>query len=338
MVIESAPCYHVWMRRPIRFLVIAAVLATGCGGPKPPAKPAALRIAVIPKGTTHEFWKAVHAGALKAGAELGVTIEWKGPLQESDREEQIKVLENFATRGVSGIALAPLDDAALVQPVADAARAGIPVVIFDSDLKSSDYVSFVATDNFRGGQIAGAELAKRVGDKGNIVLLRYAVGSASTTKREEGFLAEIATHPGLTVVSANQYAGPTTETAFQSSENLLAAHKRQSGLGIDGIFCPNESSTFGMLRALVDGGYAGKVHFIGFDSSPKFVEAINAGQMDGMILQNPVNMGYLAVKTLVQHLKGLPVDKRIDTGAILVTKGNIADPAMAELVSPKLAP
>ena len=332
------PCYHIWMLQPHRLLAVAVALTIACGGAKPPAEPGMLRIAVIPKGTTHEFWKAVHAGAIKAGAELGVTIEWKGPLQESDREEQIKVIENFATRGVAGIALAPLDDAALVQPVATAVRAGIPVVIFDSDLKSPDYVSFVATDNFRGGQIAGEELAKRVGARGNIVLLRYAVGSASTTKREEGFLDEIAKHPGLTVVSANQYAGTTTETAFQSSENLLAAHRRGSMLGIDGIFCPNESASFGMLRALVDGGYAGKVHFIGFDSSPKFVAAINAGQMDGMVLQNPVKMGYLAVKALVQHLRGQPVAKRIDTGVTLVTKGNIADPAIAELVRPTLAP
>lgn len=321
-----------------RLLPWAIVLAAACSRTKQPGSPSELRIAVIPKGTTHQFWKAVHAGALKAGAELGVTVEWKGPLQESDREEQIKVIENFATRGVSGIALAPLDDAALVQPVLDARRAGIPVVIFDSDLKSDEYVSFVATDNYKGGQIAGAELARRVGETGNILLLRYAVGSASTARREQGFLDEIAKHPGLTVVSDNQYAGPTTETAFQSSENLLAAHKNGSGLAVDGIFCPNESATFGMLRALVDGGYAGKVHFIGFDSSPTFVEAINAGQMDGMVLQNPVNMGYLAVKALVQHLRGQPVEKRIDTGATLVTKGNIADPAIAELVNPKLAP
>jgi ribose transport system substrate-binding protein len=326
------------MIQPNRFLVAAAALAVACSAGRPAAAPAKLRIAVIPKGTTHEFWKAVHAGAIRAGDELGVTVEWKGPLQESDREEQIKVMENFATRGVSGIALAPLDDVALVQPVTDAKRAGIPVVIFDSDLKSEDYVSFVATDNYKGGQIAGAELAARVGTKGNILLLRYAVGSASTTKREQGFLDEIAKHPGLTVVSANQYAGPTTETAFQASENLLAAHKNGSRLGIDGIFCPNESATFGMLRALVDGGYAGQVHFIGFDSSPKFVDAINAGQMEGMVLQNPVNMGYLAVKTLVQHLRGQPTDKRIDTGATLVTKANLTDPAIAELVSPKLAP
>ncbi len=317
-------------------LALAAALAACGGGARKDA--GKLRIAVIPKGTTHEFWRAVHAGAIKAGEELGVTIEWKGPLQENDREEQIKVIENFVTRGVSGIALAPLDHAALVQPVANATRANIPVVIFDSDLKSDDYVSFVATDNFKGGALAGEALAQALGGKGNLILLRYAVGSASTTNREEGFLAAVAKYPGLKVVSSNQYAGVTTETGFQASENLLAAHKTATGLSVDGIFCANESSTFGMLRALVDGGYAGKVHFIGFDASPKFVAAIKAGQMDGMVLQNPVNMGYLAVKTLVQHLRGQPVDKRIDTGATLVTKANLGDPAVAGLVSPALAP
>jgi ribose transport system substrate-binding protein len=222
--------------------------------------------------------------------------------------------------------------------VADAVRAKVPVVIFDSDLASKDYVSFVATDNYKGGQLAGEELARRLDGKGNVVLLRYAVGSASTSNREQGFLDAIAKFPGLKVVSDNQFAGATTETAFQAAENILAARKSGAGVAIDGIFCPNESSTFGMLRALVDGGYAGKVHLIGFDSSPKFIEAINAGQMDGMVLQNPVNMGYLAVKTLVRHLRGEKVETRIDTGATLVTKANLADPAVAELVSPKLAP
>ncbi len=316
-------------------LALVLGLAACAGGRKNPGR---LRIAVIPKGTTHEFWRAVHAGAIKAGEELGVTVEWKGPLQESDREEQIKVMENFVTRGVSGIALAPLDDAALVQPVANATRSKVPVVIFDSDLKSPDYVSFVATDNYKGGVLAGEALAKVLGGKGNLMMLRLAVGSASTTNREQGFLDAVARYPDLKVVSSNQYGGHTTETAFQASENLLAARKTATGLGVDGIFCPNESTTFGMLRALVDGGYAGKVHFIGFDASPKFVEAISAGQMDGMVLQNPGNMGYLAVKTLVQHLRGQPVEKRIDTGATLVTKANLKDPAVAELVSPKLAP
>src|SRR5439155_24782128 len=140
-------------------------------------------IPVIPKGTTHEFWKSINAGAVKAQRELnekGIKIDviWKGPLREDDRDQQIQVIENFISRRVSGIVLAPLDSKALVRPVATAMRAKIPVVIMDSGLKSDTYVSFVATDNFKGGQLAAEHLGKLLGGKGKVILLRYAVGSA----------------------------------------------------------------------------------------------------------------------------------------------------------------
>src|SRR3954454_16271874 len=111
-------------------------------------------IAVIPKGTTHEFWKSIHAGAVMAQRELqtnGTKIDliWKGPLREDDRDAQIQVVENFTTRRVSGIVLAPLDSQALIAPVANSVRAKIPVVIIDSGLKSDKYASFVATDNLK---------------------------------------------------------------------------------------------------------------------------------------------------------------------------------------------
>src|SRR5436853_5428415 len=161
-------------------------------------------IAVIPKGTTHEFWKAIHAGAVKAQEELtasGTKVEiiWKGPLREDDRDQQIQVVENFISRKVSGIVLAPLDSKALVQPVATAARAKVPVVIFDSDLKSDKYVSFVATDNYKGGVLAGEQMAKLLGNKGNVILLRYQVGSASTEAREAGFLDALKEYPGIKI-------------------------------------------------------------------------------------------------------------------------------------------
>jgi ribose transport system substrate-binding protein len=329
-------------------LTLAAVVgaAAGCGRKAEPAKPvaapepakAAVTVAVIPKGTTHEFWKSVHAGAVKASRELGVTVIWKGPLKEDDRDAQISVVEDFISRKVSGIVLAPLDDAALRVPVANAVRSGIPVVIFDSDLQSQDYVSFVATDNFKGGQLAGQELARRLGGKGKVVMLRYQEGSASTMNREKGFLDAIAVHPDIQVVSANQYGGATTETAYKASENLLAPLKTaEGGLGVDGIFCPNESTTFGMLRALQDGGLAGKVSFVGFDSSAKLVEALRRGEIHGLVLQNPLKMGYLGVKTLVAHLGGEAVEKRLDTGAVLVTKENMDQTDVAELLQPDLA-
>ncbi len=310
---------------------------TGAGEGAAPAQteeaPKPLRIAVIPKGTTHEFWKSVHAGALKAQRELpGVTIIWKGPLKEDDREAQITVVEDFITQQVDGIVVAPLDDKALVKPVKEAVKAGIPVVIFDSALAAADYVSFVATDNYKGGCIAAERLGQLLGGKGNVIMLRYQEGSASTTKREQGFLDTLAKKfPGIKVVSSNQYAGATTESAQKAAENLLNRFPK-----LDGVYCPNESSTFGMLLALQESGRAGKVKFVGFDSSKKLVDALRAGQLHGLVLQNPINMGYLAVKTIVEHIRGQKVPRRIDTGAVLVTKENMDEPAMKQLHSPDL--
>jgi ribose transport system substrate-binding protein len=316
------------------FVLTAALF--GCQGSKDSAGrgDATLRIAVIPKGTTHEFWKSVHAGAMDAAKELGVEVIWKGPLKEDDREEQIKVVEDFTTQGVDGIVLAPLDDTALRVPVQNAQRSGIPVLIFDSRLKDVDTVSFVATDNYLAGELAGEKMIELLGGEGRVILLRYQEGSASTYEREEGFLEALRGEIGIRVVSQEQYAGATTESAQKAGENLIARFREGNGLGAQGIFCPNESSTFGMLRALQDAGLAGKVRFVGFDASEKMVQALRDGHLDALVVQNPRKMGYLAVKTLVAHLRGEKVTKRIDTGATLVTRDNLDDPEIAALVAP----
>lgn len=318
-----------------------AVLLAGCDskGPPGPAEAGRITIAVIPKGETHVFWQSVHAGAARAAKELGVEVLWKGPLQENDRAGQIAEVENFINRGVSGICLAPLDDAALRKPVSAAMGKKIPVVIFDSGLKSDDYVSFVATDNYKGGTLAGERLSEILGGKGNVALLRYMEGSASTAEREQGFLDAIRKHPGLRVTSENQYAGATADTAIQASENLLTSLKTPGGgLSVEGIFCPNESSALGMLRALENAGQAGKTKFVGFDSSEKIVEALKAGKLQGTVLQNPIKMGYLAVRTMVEHLRGQKVDRRIDTGAVMVTPENMEQPEMKALLHPDRVP
>src|SRR5258706_1966004 len=177
------------MSKLFQSIVAAGLLLTG----SVPGAEKSYTIAVVPKGTTHEFWKSINAGAVKAQQELTaqgtkVDIIWKGPLREDDRDQQIQVVENFMTRRVSAIVLAPLDYQALVRPVHNAIQAGVPVVVMDSDLKSDRYVSFVATDNYKGGQLAGEQMGKLLGGKGNVILLRYAVGSASTEARETGFL------------------------------------------------------------------------------------------------------------------------------------------------------
>lgn len=318
-------------------LALAATVATCMLPPAARADDKKFTIAVIPKGTTHEYWKGVHAGAMKASQETGCEIIWKGPLKEDDRESQIDTVENFINRKVDGICLAPLDDVALRKPVREAKNAGIPVAIFDSALKGSDWVSFVATDNHKGGEMAGEELARLINNKGKVVMLRYAEGSASTMEREQGFLDAIAKHPDIKVVVDNRYGGATTESAYQASENMLAPLKNGDGsLSIDGIYACNESTTFGMLRALQEGGWAGKVKYVGFDASAKLIEALGAGQINGLIVQNPFKMGYLVVKTVVDKLNGKDVEKRIDTGATLVTKENMDQPEIKDLLHPDL--
>lgn len=297
-----------------------------------------LTIAVIPKGTTHEFWKSIHAGSNKAASELtaqGTEIEviWKGPLREDDREQQIQVVEGFAAQGVNGIVLAPLDNRALVRPVADARRVGVPTVIIDSGLESEEIVSFVATDNRKGGSLAADRMGQLLGGKGKVLVLRYAEGSASTTDRETGFIEQIKQKfPEIELISTDQYAGATRDTAKRASENLLNRYGDQ----VQGIFTPNESSTAGMLLALEDIGKAGKVSFVGFDVSQRFIDALNSGQLHGIVVQNPFNMGYLGVKTMVDNLLGRTVEKKIDTGVMLVTKENMELPEVKTLLRPPL--
>ncbi len=296
-------------------------------------------IAVIPKGTTHEYWKSVHAGALQAKEDLAkkgieVNVIWKGPLREDDRDQQIQVVENFMSRRVHGIVLAPLDSQALVAPVGNAVRAKIPVVVIDSDLKSDKHLSFVATDNFKGGQMAAAELGKLLGGKGNVILLRYAVGSASTEAREAGFVETMKSKfPEIKLVSSDQYAGATRESAYQAAQNILNRHGRD----VNGVFCPCEPVTVGMLMALKNIGKAGgKVKVVGFDAGTQPLEALRKGDVQALIVQNPMKMGYLGVETLVKHLQGEAVEKRIDTGVYLVTPETMQEPAVAELLNPPL--
>lgn len=322
-----------------RILVVAllSILAGACSSSSP-ADAGKMTIAVIPKGTSHVFWQSIHAGAAKAAQELGVNIIWRGPLREDDRASQIAEVEGFLTRGVSGIVLAPLDEAALVGPVGDAARAKIPVVIIDSGLKGGDYVSFVATDNRAGGRMAAEGLAKMLPQGGRIVVLRYAEGSASTEEREAGFLEEIAKHANIQVLSSNQYGGADVEGAYKRAESLFHRFRRPDGsLELDGIFTSNESNTLAILRVLQSSGWAGKVRFIGFDASDTLVKGMNDGHIDALVVQDPVKMGYLGVKTMVDHLQGRPVEKRIDTGAQLIIRDRMSDPAVKELLQPDLA-
>jgi len=291
------------------------------------------RIAVIPKGTTHEFWKSVHAGAEQAAQEIGnVEILWKGPLLENDREGQISVVQDFVTKQVDGIVLAPLDSQALVPYVQEARGEGIPTVIFDSGLDDdSATVSYVATDNYNGGVLAARRMAEVLDNKGNVILLRYTSGSESTHQREQGFLETIEKEfPEMKVISSNVYIGTTPEEALANSQQVLSRFRDQ----VNGVFAVCEPNSTGLLEALEQEGLATKVKCIGFDPAPRLIQAMREDKMHGIVLQDPVKMGYQAVKTLVEHLEGKEVPKRIATGEYVATPENMEEPEMKKLLEP----
>jgi len=292
-----------------------------------------LQIAMIPKGTTHIFWRSVHFGALKAAEELNVDVQWRGSQKESDREEQLNVIQGFINKKVDGICLAPLDADAMVRPVREAGRGGIPVVIFDSGLNadSSTYASYVATDNFRGGQMAGQVMGEKLGGKGNVVVLRYNQGSESTHQREEGFLEAIKAFPEIKVISSDQYAGTTTESAMDKAQQVFNRYGDQ----INGIFAVCEPNAEGVLRALEDRKLAGKVVFVGFDSSEAMAEALRAGKLSAIVLQDPVQMGYLAIQSMVKAIRGQSVEPFIDTGVYVATTENIDSEQIQKLLNPE---
>jgi ribose transport system substrate-binding protein len=323
---------------PMRKLLRVLALAAACAA-LPATAAESYKIAVIPKGTTHEFWKSIHAGARKAELEFkaaGVNVQviWKGPLKEDDREQQIQVVENFVAQRVSGIVIAPLDKRGLVAPLETAVKGKIPVVVIDSGVESKAPTSFIATDNREGGRIAARELGKALGGKGNVIMLRLQVGSASTEEREEGFLEVMKKDfPAIKLLSTDQHAGPTRDTAKRVSENLLNRFGRQ----VNGIFACNESGAAGMLLALRDAGLAGgKVKFVAFDSGETLNAGLLAGDIHGLVVQNPMKMGYLGVKSMVAILRGEKVEPRVDTGVGFVTKANFNSPEMADIVKPPL--
>ncbi|HEY3381739.1 MAG TPA: substrate-binding domain-containing protein [Vicinamibacterales bacterium] len=319
---------------PAAVVLAALAVLPACAGDRQAGSPGKrLVIAVVPKGSAHQHWKGVRAGALAASREIGVEVIWQAPGKEDSSEEQIQVVDSLRSRGVSGILLAPLDERALRAPVANAVHAGIPVALFDSGLDSQDYVSLIETNNYQAGRLAGEHLARLLDGRGPIMLLRVREGSASTTQREQGFLDAVGAFPGLQIVSSNQYAGATTDGAYTASRNLLTVLRAGDG-GVAGVFCANESGTSGMLRALQEAKLAGRIRFVGFDVSDVHLQGLRAGQIDALVVQDPFRMGYLGVRILARAIGGEKVEKHVDTGVTLVTRENVDLPELQQRLHP----
>ena len=320
-----------------RFTICIALVAAfaGCGG-KDASSSKKYRVVVIPKGTGHQFWKSVHAGALRAAEELGnVDVIWKGPQKETDTDQQIEIVKNFISKRVDGICLAPNHSEALVEVVQEATEENIPVVIFDSGLgEGAKTVSYVATDNYRGGQLAADRLAKLIEGKGDVIMLRYRAGSESTEQREAGFLDRLKEkHPDIKVLSSSQFGEKSKRTAMEAMTPLLRKYRDE----VDGVFAVCEPNCNGTLEALINTNLVGKVKFVAFDPSDELIGGMKDGSVGGIVLQDPVQMGYQSVMNMVAHLEGKKVDARIPTGEYVATPENMNTEKFDKLLNPVLA-
>ena len=315
----------------------ATILALALPTFTAPAADKKLTLAAIPKSTGGEFWETVAKGARKAAQDLGVNLKWEGTVTETEIAEQNKIIENMVNLNVDGIALAPLNQKGMRKQVENAVGAGIPVVIFDSGVEGTAHSSFVATDNKNGGVIGGKELARLLGDKSGsrVMCMRFVQGTGSTEARAAGFL-EAAKAAGFTVAADPYPDTGTIEGCKTAAANTLEKFVRNGALELDGVFACNLYATIGLASALDDlqkGGVKVNVKFVGFDTSKKLVQDLQAGKIDALVAQNPERMGYLAVETLYKVVKKESVPKMIDTGTVLVTKEKLAnDPEVRKLV------
>ena len=303
--------------------------SSGMGGSAARTDKKSYTIAVIPKGTKHQFWQSVNAGAQAAAKEDGVTADWGGPANEASITDQVNLVENKITSGVDGIVLAATDKTALVKPVKDAMAKNIPVVIIDSGIAEPDAaVAYIATDNVGGGRAAAEALAKAIGEKGTVGLIIFMKGSGSSDDREKGFKEGIAKYPNIKLVATLEANDP--QKGGEATTNMLTAHP-----DIVGIFAANEPNGVGSANAIKQLGKTGKVKLVAYDSSDEEIKAINDGVIYATVVQDPYQMGFKGIKTVLKAIKKEPIDqKTIDSGFKVVTKENLNTPEIQKLVNP----
>lgn len=305
------------------FLLSALIFVSGCN------RAHKTTVAVIPKASADIFWQSVHAGAVKGSQEEHVNMVWDGPPNETDIAGEMQIMETMVNRQVDAIALAPSDRSAFKVVVNRAAEAHIPVIIYDSALDGGKFTSFVATDNYQGGELGADRMGKILQGKGKIVVIKTTPGSASTTAREDGFRQELHTRFPKIEILDERYGMASIAQSLTVAENMLTAHP-----DLDGIFCSNESGSTGAAQAVKERN--SRVKIVGFDSSPILIQELAAGTIDSLVIQDPFRMGETALIEAVKAARGEKLPKQIFLAPRLVTAADLSDPAVQAQLHPDL--
>ncbi|MGV9769442.1 substrate-binding domain-containing protein [Microbacterium sp. NPDC003461] len=284
-------------------------------------------IGVIPKSTLYDYWTSVQIGAENAAKENGYTIAFQGTATDTDSEGQVKIVEDFITRGVEAIVISPVDPDALAPALERADAAGIPVVIIDGELDSDVPRSTVSTDNSAAGALAAEKMNEIIGGPGKVAIVSEVAGSIQGTARENGFADQI-TSDGYTLINTFFSEGDRNK-ALNITQDILT-----SSPDVKGLFATNEGTTVGVSLGVTAAGKEGDIAIVGFDSSDDILEAIRAGVISGTITQDPAGIGYTGVTNAIKAIKGETVDAVVDVPAAFVDASNIDDPEIQQVLKP----
>ena len=283
-------------------------------------------VPLISKGFQHQFWQAVKAGADKAGAELGVTVTFEGPDNETQVDKQMDMLAAALANKPAAIGFAALDSQAAIPLLRQAQEAKIPVIAFDSGVDSDIPVALASTDNVAAAALAADKMAELIGDAGKVAVVAHDQTSRTGVDRRDGFVNRMKeAHSGIEVV-AIEYGGGDHLKSTEITKAMLAAHP-----DLKGIFGTNEGSAIGVVNGVRELGSKG-ITIVGYDSGKAQTDAIREGLMAGAITQNPVGIGYETVKAAVAAAKGETVSANIDTGFYWYDKSNIDAPEVAAVL------
>jgi ribose transport system substrate-binding protein len=318
------------------FMLAAATILGACGKSatktEATAAPVAadakkLYIPVISKGFQHQFWQAVKQGAEKAAKEFNVDISFEGPETEAQVDKQIEMLQAALGKNASAIAFAALDSKAATPLLEKAKAAGIPIIGFDSGVDSDIPVTTAATDNVAAASLAADKMAALIGNEGEVALVVHDQTSRTGVDRRDGFTNRMKEkYPNIKIIDT-QYAGGDQLKSTDAAKAIIQAHPN-----LKGIFGTNEGSAIGVVKAITELKKDGKIIIIGYDSGKAQIDAIRSGQMSGAITQNPIGIGYEAVKAAVAAVKGETVPKTIDTGFYWYDKTNVDAPEIAAVL------
>ena len=265
-----------------------------------------LTIVFIAKSNDQGYWDSVREGVDRAIHEFGdIKVIWRAPQTNSDTNAQIRILRFYERSLPDAIIIDPTDRERLVEPVASAARRGIKMIVVDSPLNGHSYDSYVATDNYGAGQLAAKRISESIRGHGNVAVFRTVSGSGSTDDRADGFIQYLQKHAPLIRVVSDLQAGASTGDCMRMAMQLFSQTRN-----IDAIFAVNETSSEGVLWALRRTGLAGRVRFVGFDSTHFLDDGLQLGDLDALVVQDAESMGYLSVKEAVDAIHNRHIKNR----------------------------